>query len=95
MGVHRVLAAEWAALEAANKAAAARANMQGMFVDTSLSRIGFSWVPIAGSRWLVDGVGPGVIVPLQCALGLWLCIDALYDCVVSSPGDAPAQWSSV
>jgi hypothetical protein len=47
--VHRVLAAEWAALEAANKAAAARAYMEGLFVDTSLSRIGFSWVPIAGS----------------------------------------------
>ena len=47
--VHRVLAAEWAALEAANKAAAARAYMEGLFVNTSLSRIGFSWVPIAGS----------------------------------------------
>lgn len=47
--VHRVLAAEWVALEGANKAAAARAYMEGQFVDTSLSRIGFSWVSIAGS----------------------------------------------
>ncbi len=49
--VHRVLAAEWAVLEAANKAAAARAYMEGLFVlvNTSLSRLGFSWVPIAGS----------------------------------------------
>ena len=47
--VHRVQAAEWAALEAANKAAAARAYAEGRFVDTSLSRIGFSWIPIAGS----------------------------------------------
>jgi hypothetical protein len=51
--VHRVLAAEWAALEAANKAAAARAYMEGLFVDTSLSRLGFSWIPIAGSS-MVD-----------------------------------------
>ena len=35
VGVQRV------ALEAANKAAVARADMEGLFADTSLSRIGF------------------------------------------------------
>jgi hypothetical protein len=53
--VHRVLTAEWAegglpwGQQGRYKAATAHAYLEGSFVDTSLSRMGFSWVPIAGS----------------------------------------------
>ena len=40
-------------VEAANKAAVARAYMEGLFADTSLSRTGFSKPSIAGSSTVV------------------------------------------